>query len=113
LSETDRLLIMADMGTRCELSVAVRPEPSEEDRMGTLTPELRQAVEEAGDSPVRLTDPETHRMYVLVPAEQYDRLLDEEDLREQAAFLRVAKKNAKARLREGAGLGIRAGAIAL
>ncbi|MGP0069700.1 MAG: hypothetical protein ACLQGP_39620 [Isosphaeraceae bacterium] len=41
-------------------------------------------------------------MYVLVSAEHYDRLLDEDDLREQAAFLRVAKKNAKARLMEDA-----------
>ena len=29
--------------------------------METLTPELKQAVEQAGDSPVRLMDPETHR----------------------------------------------------
>ncbi|MBV8078576.1 MAG: hypothetical protein JO284_19360 [Planctomycetaceae bacterium] len=67
--------------------------------MDTLTPELKRAVEQAGDSPVRLTDPETHRTYVLVSAEVYERLLrDEEDRREQAAFLRAAKKNAKARL---------------
>ena len=31
-------------------------------------------------------------------AESYERLLVEEDRREQAAFLRTAKKNAKARL---------------
>ena len=43
--------------------------------MDTLTPELKQAVEQAGDSPVRLTDPETHRAYVLVSAEVFDRLL--------------------------------------
>ena len=71
--------------------------------MDTLTPELKRAVEQAGDSPVRLTDPETHRTYVLVSAEVYERLLrDEEDRREQAAFLRAAKKNAKARLMEDA-----------
>jgi hypothetical protein len=64
----------------------------------TLTPELKQAVEEAGESPVRLTDPETHRMYVLVRAELFERLMDEEERREQAAFLKVAKKNAKARM---------------
>ena len=34
--------------------------------MDTLTPKLRRAVEQAGDSPVRLTDPETNRNYVLV-----------------------------------------------
>ena len=67
--------------------------------MDTLTPELKRAVEQAGDSPVRLTDPESHRTYILVSAEVYERLLrDEEDRREQAAFLRAAKKNAKARL---------------
>jgi hypothetical protein len=71
--------------------------------MDTLTPELKRAVEQAGDSPVRLTDPETHRTYVLVSAEVYERLLrDEEDRREQEAFLRAAKKNAKARLMEDA-----------
>jgi PHD/YefM family antitoxin component YafN of YafNO toxin-antitoxin module len=69
----------------------------------TLTPELQRAVEEAGDSPVRLTDPQTHRAYVLVSAEVYERMLmDEEDRLEQAAFRRTAKKNAKARLTEDA-----------
>jgi hypothetical protein len=69
--------------------------------MDTLTVELKRAVEQAGDCPVRLTDPETHQTYVLVSAEVYERLLSsEEDRREQAAFLRAAKKNAKARLME-------------
>ena len=69
--------------------------------METLTPELRQAVEQAGDSPVRLMDPETHRAYVLVSAEVFEQLiLTHEDRREQAAFLRAAKNNAKARLME-------------
>ena len=71
--------------------------------MDTLTPELRQAIEQAGDSPVRLMDPETHRAYVLVSAEVFERLLlDDADRREQSAFLRSAKKNAKARLVEDA-----------
>ncbi len=69
--------------------------------MDTLTPELRQAIEQAGDSPVRLTDPKTHIAYVLVSAEVFERLLlNDEDRREQATFLRAAKKNAQARLRE-------------
>ncbi len=34
--------------------------------MDTLTPELKQAVEQAGDLPVRLMDPQTNRAYVLV-----------------------------------------------
>jgi len=70
--------------------------------LDTLTPELKQAIEQAGDSPVRLMDPQTQRSYVLVSAEVFDRLLDEDDRREQEAFRRVAKKNAKARLMEDA-----------
>jgi PHD/YefM family antitoxin component YafN of YafNO toxin-antitoxin module len=71
--------------------------------MDTLTPELKRAVEQAGDAPVRLTDPETHRAYVLISAEVYARLQqDEEDRREREAFLRAAKKNAKVRLAEDA-----------
>jgi PHD/YefM family antitoxin component YafN of YafNO toxin-antitoxin module len=67
--------------------------------METLTPELKRAVEEAGDSPVRLMDPQTHRAYVLVSAEVYDRMLmEEKDRLEQAAFRRTANKNAKSRL---------------
>lgn len=69
--------------------------------LDTLTPELKRAVEQAGDSPVRLTDPETQRTYVLVSAEVFERLQrDEEDRREQEAFRRAAKRNAKARLSE-------------
>ncbi len=69
----------------------------------SLTPELKKAIEEAGDSPVRLADSETDRVYVLVPADMYERLLEQGDLRERAAFLRVAKRNAKARLIEESG----------
>ena len=69
--------------------------------METLTPELKHAVEQAGNSPVRLMDPETHRAYVLVSAEVFERLLlDDEDRREQTAFRLAAKKNATARLLE-------------
>ena len=42
--------------------------------MTTLTAELRQEIEKAGDAPVRLEDPETHATYVLLRAEVYDRL---------------------------------------
>ena len=68
--------------------------------MYTLTRELKQAIYQAGDSPVQFIDPETHRAYVLVSAEVYERLLNEEDQRGQAAFLKASKKNAKARLME-------------
>ncbi|MEJ7638527.1 MAG: hypothetical protein WKF75_11280 [Singulisphaera sp.] len=39
-----------------------------------LTPDLKQAVERAGDEPVRLEDPETHLAYVLVKEEDYQKL---------------------------------------
>jgi len=68
--------------------------------MKTLTPEPKRAVEQAGDSPVSLLDPETHRTYVLVNDKVYERLLDGEDRREQAAFLRASKTIAKGPLKE-------------
>jgi hypothetical protein len=37
----------------------------------TLTPEQRQAIERAGDEPVRIEDPETKRTYLLVKEEVY------------------------------------------
>ena len=54
--------------------------------MDTLTPELKQAVEQAGGSPVRLVDPETHQAYVLVNAEVYERLLDEDNRASRRRF---------------------------
>ncbi len=39
-----------------------------------ITPDLKQAVERAGDEPVRLEDPETHLAYVLVKEEVYQKL---------------------------------------
>ena len=39
-----------------------------------LTPEQRRAVEEAGDAPVRLEDPETKASYVIVREDVYRRL---------------------------------------
>lgn len=41
--------------------------------MTVLTPEQRRAVEQAGESPVRFEDPETHAAYVLLKAELYER----------------------------------------
>lgn len=37
-----------------------------------ITPELREAIENAGEKPLRLIDPETHVEYVLPKADQYD-----------------------------------------
>jgi hypothetical protein len=40
----------------------------------TLTPELKQAVEEAGDEPVRVEDPATHTAYVVIKEDLYRKL---------------------------------------
>jgi hypothetical protein len=42
--------------------------------MTTLTPELRQALRDAGDEPVAVLDPQTHERYILLRAEAYERL---------------------------------------
>jgi hypothetical protein len=40
----------------------------------TLTPEQRQLIENSGDQPVRVVDPETKRIYILMSADHYERL---------------------------------------
>ena len=40
--------------------------------MTEITPELRQAIEEAGGSPARFVDPETAVDYVLIRADVYE-----------------------------------------
>ena len=53
--------------------------------MTTITPEIRQAIEQAGEQPVQLTDPETNSVYVIVRAEVYERmraLCDDFDIRD-------------------------------
>ena len=42
--------------------------------MTTLPLELQDMVEHAGDTPVRVVDPRTQRVYVLIADEQFDRL---------------------------------------
>jgi hypothetical protein len=42
--------------------------------MATITPEIRQAIEQAGEQPVRLSDPETNLFYMIVRAEVYERM---------------------------------------
>jgi hypothetical protein len=42
--------------------------------MTRLPGELREVVEEAGDRPVEIVDPETNRRYVLLRADIYERL---------------------------------------
>ena len=56
----------------------------------TITPELKQAVEEAGDEPIRLDDPSTNRSFVLIRAEQFERMraiLDHDPVEQMAPFL--------------------------
>ncbi len=42
--------------------------------MTTLPTELQDMVEHSGDTPVRVVDPRTQRVYVLILDEQFDRL---------------------------------------
>jgi hypothetical protein len=39
-----------------------------------LTPEQRRLVEQAGDQPVRIEDPDMHQAYVLIRADLYERV---------------------------------------
>ncbi len=51
--------------------------------MTTLPLELQDMIEHSGDTPVRVVDPRTQRVYVLIADEQFDRLrsmLDMESL---------------------------------
>ncbi len=58
--------------------------------MTPITKEIRQAIESAGDQPVRLEDPLTRQTYVLVRADLYDRIqrvfADEDRDSAEAAF---------------------------
>jgi len=64
--------------------------------MTTLTPELRQAIELAGDQPVEITDAETNKAYVLLKADVYKRtreiLEEDEDRREKDAWSELGRK---------------------
>ena len=72
--------------------------------MTLITPELRQAIEQAGDSPVELTDPETHAVYVLLKAEVYrgmqEALENQQDRQAQDNLLERSCKNRLAWLAE-------------
>lgn len=53
--------------------------------MTAIPTEIRQAIAQAGEAPVELTDPETNATYVIIRAELYERmraLCDEFDIRE-------------------------------
>jgi hypothetical protein len=58
---------------------------AKEGPMTTITPEIRQAIELAGERPVQLTDPETNSVYIIVRAEVYERMrasCDDSDIRD-------------------------------
>jgi hypothetical protein len=42
--------------------------------MTTITPELRQAIEEGNGQPTHLVDPETNASYVLIRSEQFEKM---------------------------------------
>ena len=42
--------------------------------MTVITPEIRAAIEQAGEQPVELTDPLTNSVYIIVRAEVYERM---------------------------------------
>jgi hypothetical protein len=64
--------------------------------MTAITAEQKQAVDQAGDSPVELEDPQTGAAYILLRADVFRRLRqlveDDEDSREQEAWSKVARK---------------------
>jgi len=70
----------------------------------TITPEQRQAVLGAGDSPVEIADPESNTSYFLVRADVYRKMQelldDEQDRREQDALLAMSRKNRLAWMKE-------------
>ncbi len=67
----------------------------------TITQELQQALEQAGDAPVELTDPRTNTSYVLVRSDVYHEMRELlEDERSRAAIAKIAKRNAAARMEE-------------
>jgi hypothetical protein len=70
--------------------------------MTTLTPELKQAIEQAGDEVVRLEDPQTRQTYVLLKAEVYESLREVlGDECRQVAIPPMAMSNTVRRMEEG------------
>ena len=66
-----------------------------------LTPQQRQALDTQEDSPLRLIDPRTHTIYILVPEGDYEAIRELlADERRQQALHEVALRNAAGRLDE-------------
>jgi hypothetical protein len=47
--------------------------------MTTITPEIREAIAQAGEQPVELSDPETNSVYIIVRVEVDERLRAHQD----------------------------------
>ena len=67
--------------------------------MNHLPAELQDMVEQSGDTPVRVVDPRTQRVYVIIADEQFDRLrslidLEPLSLDQQRVALRDAGQRA-------------------
>jgi hypothetical protein len=64
--------------------------------MTSITPEQRQALEQAGDQPVPVADPQTETTYVLVRADVFQRmqaLIDEQrERREEDVLLERSRR---------------------
>jgi hypothetical protein len=59
----------------------------------TITPEQRQAIEIAGGEPVRLEDPLTGQVYIVLKAEVYEEIREIlDDDRERAAWAHLNRK---------------------
>ena len=59
----------------------------------TITPEQRQAVLGAGDSPVEIADPESNTSYFLVRADVYRKMQEAlDDEQDKAAWAALARK---------------------
>jgi hypothetical protein len=67
----------------------------------TITPELKHAVERAGEAPVRLEDPQTRQTYVLLKTEVYECLRQVRgDEGRHAAIPRKATEDTERRMEE-------------
>jgi hypothetical protein len=73
----------------------------QEEAMTILTAEQRQVVEQAGDQPVPIMDPQTRVTYYLIRADRFQemsQLLEEE--RQREAIAKKAKQHTAARMNE-------------
>src|SRR5437763_1139040 len=68
----------------------------------TIPPELKQAIEQAGEEIVRLEDPQTRQTYILLKAEDYEKISQVmDDNQRQAAIPRETMGQEEANIPEG------------